>query len=300
MSTLGKFFAVLVLIFAIAVAVANMVLFAQRQDWKGKYDEALDAKGRAEQNLKVETERYNTNLDAQSKEIERLNVQLDNARGMLAALQTAKARAEEDSKQIHIQFEDLRASYDKMARNLETLIERNETLAAELRTAETQAASDRRAREAAEDKALQMTREVERLAGELKRANERLAKAELEIEKLRGELAKLMQLLEGAGEKLELPAAPAVPLIEGKVQEIGDLPTSLVILNVGEDDGVYVGLRFIVYRGAKYVGDAVVEQVFQDYCAARPIRGTLVENVKPGDDVSTKLGLEVPLAEAGS
>jgi hypothetical protein len=300
MSTLGKAFAVLILIFAVAVAVANMVLFAQRINWKGKYDEAMMAKEQAETELRNETARYNNNLEAQSKKIEQLNMELENARGTLTIKEAERERAEENSKQIHVQFEDLRASYDAMARNLNALMERNDRLAADLRAAETQAASDRRAREAAEDRALQMTRERDRLADELKKANERLSQAELQIDKMQGELAKMMQLLEGAGEKIEMPGAPAVPLIEGKVSEVGELATSLVLLNVGEDDGAYVGLPFIVYRGATYVGDVVVEQVFQDYSAARPIRGTLVDKVKPGDDVSTKLGLEVPIADAGS
>jgi len=300
MSTLGKVFAVLILIFAVAVAVTNMVLFAQRTDWRGKHDEAVLAEQRAVESLKLETDKYNKNLDAQSKEIERLNMQLDTARNTLTILQTARKEAKQEREQTNVKFVSLLADYNGMRRDLTTLITRNETLSADLRTAETQAASDRRAREAAEDNALRISRERDRLADELKRASKRLAKAELELEKLRGEIARLLQLVEGAGEKIELPPAPPVPLIEGKVREVGDLPASLVVLNVGDDDGVYVGLRFIVYRGANYVGDVVVEQIFQDYSAARPISATLVEKVKPGDDVSTKLGVEVPVAEASS
>ena len=300
MSTVGKVFVVFILILAIAVAVTNMVLFAQRTDWKGKYDEAVANKERAENKLKAETDNYNANRSAQRMEIDRLNMELDKAKDTETILQAEKNQAVEDSKQTYVKFEGLRAVYDKIARQLETLTKRNEKLSADLRTAETQAASDRRARETAEDKALQISRERDRLTEEFKRANERLAKAELEIEKLQGELARLLQLLEGAGEKIELPPVTAVPLIEGKVREVGDLPTSLVLLNVGEDDGVYIGLRFIVYQGANYIGDVVVEQVFQDYSAARPIPGTLVGKVKPGDDVSTKLGIEVPGAKIGS
>jgi len=300
MSTLGKVFAVLILIFAVAVAVTNMVLFAQRTDWRGKHDEAVLAEQRAVESLKLETDKYNKNLDAQSKEIERLNMQLDTARNTLTILQTARKEAKQEREQTNVKFVSLLADYNGMRRDLKPLITRNETLSADLRTAETQAASDRRAREAAEDNALRISRERDRLADELKRASKRLAKAELELEKLRGEIARLLQLVEGAGEKIELPPAPPVPLIEGKVREVGDLPASLVVLNVGDDDGVYVGLRFIVYRGANYVGDVVVEQIFQDYSAARPISATLVEKVKPGDDISTKLGVEVPVAEASS
>ncbi len=300
MSTLGKVFAVLILIFAVAVAVTNIVLFAQRTDWRGKYEEAVADKERAENNLRLETERYKKNLNAQSDEIDRLNAAKDSLEGILTIVRADKNQAEEEREQTEVKFEGLRAGYDKISRDLETLIKRNEKLSADLRTAEIQAASDRRARETAEDEALRMSRERDRLADELKRANERLAKAELEIGKLRGETAKLLQLAEGAGEKIDLPPALPVPLIEGKVREVGDLPASLVVLNVGDDDGVYVGLRFIVYRGANYVGDVVVEQIFQDYSAARPISATLVEKVKPGDDISTKLGVEVPVAEASS
>lgn len=300
MSTLGKLFAVLILIFAVAVAATNIVLFAQRTDWRGKYDEAMRAKEMAENNLRLETERYQKNLNAQNDEIARLNMTKDSLEDTLTIVRADKNQAEEREKQTEVKFEGLRAGYDKISRDLETLIKRNETLSADLIAAEMQAASDRRAREVAEDEALRMSRERDRLADELKRANERLAKAELEIGKLRGETAKLLQLAEGAGEKIALPPALPVPLIEGKVREVGDLPASLVVLNVGDDDGVYVGLRFIVYRGANYVGDVVVEQIFQDYSAARPISATLVDIVKPGDDISTKLGVEVPVAQAGS
>jgi hypothetical protein len=65
----------------------------------------------------------------------------------------------------------------------------------------------------------------------------------------------------------------------------------LVVLNVGERDGVRERYAFTVYRDRAYIGKVVVVQVFPDYCAARYGRAMRADVTK-GDTAATRLAGE--------
>jgi len=88
--------------------------------------------------------------------------------------------------------------------------------------------------------------------------------------------------LGGAGS----PPRPA-PAIHAKVLAV-DNTVNLVMLSVGTGDGVRKGDVFTVFRGRKYIGQAMVEKVFPDMCSARVVASSQAAAVKEGDLADTR------------
>ena len=61
----------------------------------------------------------------------------------------------------------------------------------------------------------------------------------------------------------------------------------LVMLDVGTNDKVHIGMFFTVYRGNKYIGKVRVTSVWPDMCAARVIHELTRGKIAEGDQVST-------------
>ncbi|MFH1226369.1 MAG: HEAT repeat domain-containing protein [Planctomycetota bacterium] len=88
----------------------------------------------------------------------------------------------------------------------------------------------------------------------------------------------------------QLGAAKTSPTayIEGEiiaVSEKADL--NLVIINVGKNDGVEAGMKFIVYGDGKYIGKIQVEKVEDHISIAVSIKGSLTDGIKVGYSVVT-------------
>jgi hypothetical protein len=64
---------------------------------------------------------------------------------------------------------------------------------------------------------------------------------------------------------------------------------NLLVISVGEEDGVVVGFEFTIYRGSTYVGKMVVEKVYPKQAAGRWIQEKTKDKILPGDSVTTKV-----------
>ncbi len=87
-----------------------------------------------------------------------------------------------------------------------------------------------------------------------------------------------------------VPLQPPKP-VRGKVTAV-DQKLGLVIINRGQRNDVRKGHRFIVFRGDKYIGRVIVDDVFPDVAAARYDAQAMKAPVEVGDDVTTKLRFE--------
>jgi hypothetical protein len=63
----------------------------------------------------------------------------------------------------------------------------------------------------------------------------------------------------------------------------------LVEISIGSDDGMAKGLRLIVYRGAKYICEIEITEIYPDVSVGRVIESTRNGNIERGDHVTTKL-----------
>ena len=63
----------------------------------------------------------------------------------------------------------------------------------------------------------------------------------------------------------------------------------LVEISIGSDDGIAKGMRLIVYRGAKYICEIEITEIYPDLSVGRVIESTRNGNIEREDNVTTKL-----------
>lgn len=63
----------------------------------------------------------------------------------------------------------------------------------------------------------------------------------------------------------------------------------LVEISIGSDDGISKGMRLIVYRGAKYICEIEITEIYPDVSVGRVIESTRNGNIEREDNVTTKL-----------
>ena len=63
----------------------------------------------------------------------------------------------------------------------------------------------------------------------------------------------------------------------------------LVEISIGSDDGIAKGMRLIVYRGAKYICEIEITEIYPDLSVGRVIESTRTGNIEREDNVTTKL-----------
>ena len=118
-----------------------------------------------------------------------------------------------------------------------------------------------------------------------------------EIEKLTEDLTRHVQI--GEKIKAERPDVwaeaitrtrklPPKQAIRGKVTAV-DTKLGLVVINAGQRHDVQKDYAFIVFRGDRYIGRVVVDEVFPDVSAAHYVKEDMKADVEVGDDVTTKL-----------
>jgi outer membrane murein-binding lipoprotein Lpp len=97
--------------------------------------------------------------------------------------------------------------------------------------------------------------------------------------------------LNAVQEQIKIPIADfltKVPNIQGAVVGVSS-KHPIVIINVGEDDGVHIGFQFTVFRGREYVGKIVIEKVYPNQAAGRILEMYLKDKILVGDKVATKV-----------
>jgi septal ring factor EnvC (AmiA/AmiB activator) len=163
-------------------------------------------------------------------------------------------------------------SLSELKRDYGRLATRNEELAKELADAKQTAEAAVTAKEAAVDK----MREAEQRA---EAAKNRFVETAKELQETKGDLARYR----AAG--YPEPVGKFTPAdIYGKVQQV-DPKVGLIVISVGQDDGVKTGMEFTVYRDKGYVGRIVVTEVDKELSIAR-VDKSVSDEVKVGDNVS--------------
>ncbi|HUT33595.1 MAG TPA: hypothetical protein VNE39_08960 [Planctomycetota bacterium] len=83
----------------------------------------------------------------------------------------------------------------------------------------------------------------------------------------------------------------AAATIRGKVTA-ADKFYGIVVINVGELNGVRAGYAFTVYRAEKFIGTIVVDDTFPDMSSAHYGK-TMKGHVEIGDEVTTQLATDL-------
>jgi len=271
LSGAAKAFVVINLVLALLFAGASASYLAQRnrerqelEDLQSEYTQYKTKTGTEISTLKQTSTDLQGQVDALTTEkgdLDRrlrdaqadLDLELKNRSGMEARL----ARLDD--------------SYSKLERDYARLATRTENV--ELELAETR----QRAEEAvvAKEEAIDKMREAEQRA---EAAIAQFRTAAKELQETRVDLIRYRSAYPEPGGR------PTPAEIYGKVEQV-ESEHGIVVISVGEDDGVMPGMEFTVYRAEGYVGKVVVEEVDKELSVARVAR-SVSDTVKVGDNVS--------------
>ncbi len=272
MSGTAKAFVVINLVLAVLFAGAAATYLARRNVDR----EALEK-------LQAEYNQDTGRLSAEVSQLGQEKADLQNQGDALAdtnarqntSLESTKAELDLERKnrlELDLRLGAMDDSLSQLKRSYEALAARNEALATEL--AEAKKTSE--AAVIAKEDSIDKMREAQMQATAATTQFRNLAK---ELHSLRNDLARYKAAYPEPG----LKYTPAE--IYGKVKKV-DGRTGIVIISVGEDDGVEQGMEFTVYRGEDgYIGKVIVTTVNKELSVAR-VDKSVSDQVKVGDNVS--------------
>lgn len=282
MSTVQKAFTLIVLVLAVLTAAAQLALFAQRQDWKGKYETASSDASKYKKQFNDKTRELKTAKDDASNTASSLNVQLKAAESELSNLNNKLDAALADKSIIEELATRANVKLDGISQNLEALEARNEQILLAKEAVDEELAVVRDAALNAKEQLTVVSRRAEDLSEKTIALEEQLARRGAEVAGLRQKVEVLKQYAPDLG--------PAVPVVSGTVVhgKVTSIDRDTVYLSVGSDDGVKKGMLLLIYKAdGTYAADAKVRRVDADKSAARviqPVRAAIEE----GDNVATK------------
>jgi hypothetical protein len=109
------------------------------------------------------------------------------------------------------------------------------------------------------------------------------------LERLRGVLSKNNIDWEEAMKGPVLPVSEKVNGVVRAARKNASRSAELVEISVGSDDGISRSMRLIIYRGAKFICEIEVTEVYPDVAVGRVIEETRNGTIERGDNVTTKL-----------
>ncbi len=218
-----------------------------------------------------------------------LQSQLDGERARAASLQTNLNEANESIEKKDAQLAETDAALGDAKRNLTAAEARNVQSAREVETLKRTVA----AKEASEKN---LTNDLDTMRRELVQA--RLA-AQVgnpeEIERYRTTISTLeLKLAEITGAPLPAggnPVASGPVLSErtaaARVAQIGE-QSAFVVLELGLDDGIRPGNRFVITRGGRVLAESVISNVSQSFAIAQVAPDSIRAELRVGDVASVR------------
>lgn len=281
MSVVAKILIVLNLVLAVVFLGASASFLGQKESWKTKYEtdtakmqETIDAK------TALVTEK-----EGLFRQQESAAMNFKNERDTLAA---KVEQAETDLQQFRDNYNKLNADNNRLSETYKNALAQIDQLRQDLNNANTAKDSALAEARANTDTANNAVTEQKRLESELMDAQDQIAGLEKKIVALSKELESAGVMLQAYKDKFgvisELVSAPA---LTAKVSAV-DEKLNIVVLSIGKDEGVKPGYEFTVYRGDKYVGKVVVDDVAKDHCSGYSKKELQQAPIQVGDDARTR------------
>jgi len=279
LSTLGKILTVLVVLVAVAVAVLVTTQVFLSQNWKdlyekevGLFNQALQQRDSAFQQRDKTRGDWDTDKAAKDQNINTLTDELNVRKGAITTLTTEKENQEkrlaelaETAKGLDTSLKSLVTEKDAWRKERDDAMKKSE----DLMTMNTDL--DTRLRVALKD--------LEALRETLRQATEEKAAVESKI-------AWILQNFHDVKLPQQVPAVPS-EMIKGIVTA-ADNEAKTATINLGADNGVVKGMKFLVYNAAegKYLATLTVGMVSKNSAAGdlSVIRGS----VKANDNVTNR------------
>ena len=280
MSIITKVLVILILVMSAIYLALAATLFSYRIDFKEqlkqvdqKLQKETEARGQEKKFLEGELQTKGFLIQKLETEIVALNVFVKTAQDDLIFAKTAYT-------ELTNRFQKLTNNYEELTNDLEFQTKRNdelEQMVSESRDLKAAAEKDRDSYQArvltAEDKLVKL----EKSLSELEQSYVKKAK----------ELYYAQELIAAYKAKgIVLDDIKKKVLVDGKVLSVSE-KYNLMVISVGKNDKVAVGMEFTVYRGDKYVGKIRVEKVQKDWASAFSLEDFQADTIKVGDSVTT-------------
>ncbi|MHC4480890.1 MAG: hypothetical protein ACYS1C_07980 [Planctomycetota bacterium] len=281
MNAVSKVLVVLVFLLSAGFAVSQMLLYGKREQFGELYQQAAEARNRAQSDLKE----VKGQLQDKTVELDRVKNSLETRIQTLEGnLQDEKGRAQN----LNSQVADLTAGVQMLtgrANSLEGDIETRDQTILELR--QTVSERDQRIQEHLNTVDSLQSTLAQREAGigqlehdltESKKAYRKLAESEGRLQGIIGELVQ---------RDIQVPPAP-LPIINGRVVRV-DPQHGVAVVDKGRGAGVKPNTEFTIYNEGGYVGRLIIHDVQPDVSVGRVRLLADGQQVTQGDKVTTEI-----------
>jgi|SRR3989339_128439 len=283
MSTLTRVLIIVIFVMSLVYLGISAALFSYRVDYKDKFEkEALTHKKDMEEKeaailkLKGSENDLKKNITTLEGNIRTLNQDMETARNELNDWKNNSTKLTNDLTALNNSYEKLQASLTEQIQKNKEL---NDTVE-KLQVVKDDAVKERTT---LEEKFLQAQNAIIQLEKNLVTLEQQyLVQAK--------DLNQAKTMLDEYKRKAPMVdvGVASIKLIEGKITAISDKPDlNIVMISVGKNDGVEIGMRFTVYRADKYVAKVQVEKVEAQWAACFSIKEFQSDTIKINDNVTT-------------
>lgn len=283
MSTLTRVLIVVIFVMTLVYLGISAALFSYRVDYKNQ----LEQETLAHKKTMAENEEVINKLTSKTTDLEKNIKSLEgNIRTLEQELGTARNDLTDWKNTNNKLTNDLTAlndSYEKLQASLTDQIQKNKELNEALE--KTVATKDDAVKERVtlEERFLQAQNTIIQLEKNLATLEQQYLVQAKDLNQAKTMLAEY---------KRKAPTLLAEPvgvkLVEGRVTAISDKPDlNIIMISVGKNDGVEVGMRFTVYRSDKYVAKVQVEKVEAQWAACFSIKEFQADAIRINDNVTT-------------
>lgn len=281
MSVVAKILIVLNLVLAVAFLSGAASFLGQKEAWKKQYED-LDATTSTEiANLRTQVEEKENNFRQQEQAA---NNAIREKETFIAKFEQADA----DNQKFLENYNRLQADFNRLSETYKDALAQIDSLRNDknsLITEKDNALSEKRD---AIGKMNAAQTEQQRLESELTDMKDVVAGLEMQVVGLSAEIESAGVMLQAYKDKFgTITEWIDVPPLTAKVSAVNE-EFNIVILSVGKDDGVKPGFEFTVYRGDKYIGKIIVDDVQKDHCSGYSKKELQSGAIEVGDDARTR------------
>lgn len=287
MSTMTKVFIVLTAVLSIAVSSLFIATAAQMANWKelaevyqrrqlAEFTQRMNLQAVMEASLAMKDDALAEKTRA-LEAAQKLNRDLDNE-----LIDTKNALARERNERVAVE-----AGRKKLEEIVDVQTAENAALRKQTERFQSQIIDLQTRNTRLNSRVLELTSNNTILTDQVRNLREKLYAAEQRVAELQEALAAGRRITRAVSEPAGVTAVsvPAVGPIRGEITAVDGNYASI---NVGETSGVVPGMTFMVYRGATFLAELVVDAVRPDEAGGK--LKTVRQAVRPGDAVA--YGLE--------
>jgi septal ring factor EnvC (AmiA/AmiB activator) len=283
MSILTRVLVVALLVMSLIYLGMTAALFSYRTDYKNEWIKEKAAHEATIKDKKKEIDSHLAKQNALEKDINLLVTETKTLDANFKAATNDLTNWIEKNTQLNNEFTKLTTNYEKLQADLEAQAKKNDDLQKFVE-------DFRKSKEVAEKDRATFEGKFMQTQDDLLKLEKNLMTLEEQYLVQAKELNYAKTLLEQY--KKQVPSVNLVEKapkwIEGKILAISDkADLNLVVISVGKNDGVEVGMKFTVYRIDKYVGKVQIEKVDPQISSGFSIKEFAADAIKVGDSITT-------------